>query len=220
MPGWLRKLPGAAGAIEHRCLAPKFGENYKVGYIGFLLRAESPAASGICFFPGGLEPSRLRARRVFVVTGENRGVEAGGAKGVTEASLDRHFDDPRVLVVFRKPRKLDTATGQRIAAAALAQAGLRYDHLLAAAKLLDSSFLGRWLRSAFPEPRARFPGLLEDRDDAWVSAELAAHCLAAQPQYAEAGILARRAHPIHPQELFEDAELFAAWKTEAGPPGN
>jgi len=201
-------------------LPPKFGDNYKLGYIGFLIPADGPTCSGILHFPREIPLASLRALRAFVIVGENRAMEATAARGVRETPLEKFIDDPRLSVVFRKPRKLDAAAGQRVAEAALAQSGLRYDQILTAARFLSASFLGRWLRSAFPEPAARFPGLLEDRADPWLSAEFAAHCLAAVPHYADTGILARRAHPIHPQELFEDSDLFAAWKFSDPAPAN
>ena len=211
MPPWSAHSQGSSA---RRFQAPKFGENFKCGYIGFVLAAEEPVPSGILLFSQEIALSSLRVRRVFVVVDEQSGVEATCARGVAKFPLLKYFDAPRLGVVFRKPRKLNAQTGQFIAEAAIAQVGLRYSQLLAAAKLLDASFLGRWLRSAFPDPSTRFPGLLEDRHDPWVSAELAAHSLASQPSYAGVGVLARRAHPIHPQELFEDSELFASWKFE------
>jgi len=47
---------------------------------------------------------------------------------------------------------------------------------------------------------------------------LAAYCLDCQPEYADKGVLARPHYAIDPQELFEDMEIFAAWKQDPKPP--
>jgi hypothetical protein len=80
---------------------------------------------------------------------------------------------------------------------------------------LESSFLRRWLFSAFSGSSDRFLGRLLTGENRWISSEFAAHCLDAQPEYADRGILARAQYAMSPQALFEDSEIFAAWKVEA-----
>jgi hypothetical protein len=111
--------------------------------------------------------------------------------------------------------KLGTTQASRIAETALAQDGTRYDHLLRAAQILEGSFLRRWIHSAFRESPDRLVGRLLNRDPRWICSELAAYCLDCQPEYADKGILAQPDYAIDPQELFEDGEIFAAWRNEA-----
>ena len=76
------------------------------------------------------------------------------------------------------------------------------------------SFLRRWMMSHFRESPGHFVGRLLTRDSRWLCGELAAYCLDCQPEYADRGVLEKPRHPVDPQELFEDGEIFANWSTE------
>ena len=196
------------------CVAPRFGDNYKPGYLGFTHSDKRLVSAGIAHFTRWSRMSDIHVSHVLVVTGENEAVEAVTDKGVIKIPLTKYFEDSHTQIFFRKPKKLNPDLGARIASTALAQVGARYDHLLLAAQVLEGSFLRRWIYSAFREAPDHFVGRLLNRDDRWICSELAAYCLDAQPEYADKGVLAKPHYSTDPQELFEDQELFAAWKQE------
>ncbi len=200
--------------LHVQSLPPRFGENYKPGYIGFTHAGSDLASQGVAYFTRWSRISDIHVSHVLVVTGENECVEALPDKGVVASSLEKYFDAARTQIFFRKPRKCTASLGQRIAGTALAQVGTRYDHLLLAAQLLAGSFLRRWIEAAFRESPDRFVGHLLNRDTRWICSELAAYCLDCQPEYADKGILALPNYAINPQALFEDQEIFAAWKSD------
>lgn len=204
----------AAPRLQIHSLPPRFGENYKAGYIGFTHCGSRVPSQGIAHFTRWSRISDIPVSHALVVTGENECIEALAAKGVVKTPLEKYFNDPRTLIFFRKPRKCTNALGARLAETALAQAGTKYDHLLLAAQVLEGSFLRRWIQAAFRESLGRFAGRLLHRDQRWISGELAAYCLDCQPEYADKGILGLPRHAIDPQELFEDQEIFAAWKEQ------
>jgi hypothetical protein len=193
---------------------PVYGETYRQGFIGFTHSTKDPVSRGIAYFTRWSRMSDMHVSHVLVVTGQNECVEALAGKGVVKTPLEKYFSCARTRIFFRKPRKLNAGIGRRIAEAALGQVGTRYDHLLLAAQMLEGSFLRRWILSAFKDSPDRFVGRLMNRDDRWICSELAAYCLDCQPEYADRGILAKPHYAINPQELFEDAELFAAWNNE------
>lgn len=195
-------------------LAPAFGDNYKPGYIGFTHTGSSLLSTGIAYFTRWSRLSDIRVSHVLVVTGNNECVEALGGKGVVKSPLNKYFDDPKTHVFFRRPRKCTAAVGQRIAEAALAQVGTKYDNLLIAAQMLEGSFLRRWMMSHFHDTPDHFVGRLLNRDSRWICSELAAYCLDCQLEYADKGVLAKPNYAIDPQELFEDQEIFANWHPE------
>ncbi|HRJ74220.1 MAG TPA: hypothetical protein PLS03_18485 [Terrimicrobiaceae bacterium] len=201
--------------LQVQSLAPRFGENYKTGYIGFTHSGSRAVSRGIAHLTRWSRMSDLHVSHVLVVTGENECVEALPDKGVVKSELAPYFDDAKTQVFFRKPRRCTGALGGRIAATALAQVGTKYDHLLLAAQLLEGSFLRRWIMSAFRESPDRFVGRLLNREARWICSELAAYCLDCQPEYADKGVLGQPHYAVSPQELFEDTELFASWKNEA-----
>jgi hypothetical protein len=192
----------------------RYGTHYREGYLGFTQAAPSAPPSCIAFFKGWSRLSEIHVGHVFVVAGPTECVEVLPSKGVVLTPLARHLDDPRTAVCFRKPRKLSTDTGARIAALARAQAGIRVERLLKAAGTLDESFLHRWLGTAFRREDGGFLGRLTARDPGWMAAEFAAYCLDAQPEYVNCGILGKTDVRLSPQALFEDEELFASWKHE------
>ncbi|MFA7343445.1 MAG: hypothetical protein WC003_03985 [Terrimicrobiaceae bacterium] len=195
-------------------LEPAFGENYKPGFIGFTHTGSTQLSTGVAHFTRWSRLCDIHVSHVLVVTGENECVEAPGGKGVVKSPLDRYFADPNTQIFFRKPRKCTPGLGQRIAETALSQADTKYDTLLTAARMLEGSFLRRWVMSHFREGPDHFVGHLLNRDSRWVAGELAAYCLDCQPEYADRGLLAKPRHAIDPQELFEDEEIFANWSTE------
>lgn len=200
-------------------LAPEFGENYKAGYIGFTYTGSAMLSRGIAHFTRWSRMSDIHVSHVLVVTGANECVEVLPGKGVVKSPLDRYFENPKTQIFFRKARKCSPAVGQRIAESALAQVGTKMDNLILAARVVEGSFLRRWLMSHFRGDAGHFVARLMQHDPRWAAAELAAFCLDNQPEYADRGILGRPNHGIEPQAFFEDAEIFSNWRTdpEEGP---
>lgn len=200
--------------LQVQSLPPRFGENYKSGYIGFVDTSADAASKGLAYFTRWSRLSDVHVSHAVVVSGENTCVEVLAGKGVVRTPLEKYFNDPKVRLFFRKPRKCSTSVGERIAAAAEAQVGVRSDQLILAARMLENSFLQRWIRSAFAQNSDRFLGKLLNQDTRWLGGELAAYCLDAQPEYADKGLLAGPQVSVDPQHLFEDQDLFAAWKSQ------
>lgn len=218
----MKRLDTSRLSLSRICvqsLEPRFGENYKPGFIGFTHTGSSLLSRGIAHFTRWSRLSDIHVSHVLVVTGENECVEALATRGVVKSPLDTYFNDPKTQIFFRKPRKCSAAIGQRIAESALAQAGTKYDRLLVAARMLEGSFLRRWLGSHFRGTPEHFVSRLLNRDNRWICSELAAYCLDCQPEYVDRGILAKPSCAINPQELFEDSEIFANWchNPEEGP---
>jgi len=199
--------------IKVSSLLPRYGENYKAGYIGFVHEGGSPS-QGVAHFSRWSRLSDLHVSHAVIVTGENECVEALTGKGVVCSSLDKYFKNARTQIFFRKPRKCSSSVGSRIAETALAQVGTKFENLLLAAQVLEGSFLRRWIHSAFHDSPQHFAGKLQDRDPQWLSAELAAYCLDCQPEYAGKGVLARPHYLVSLQEFFEDTEIFAGWNQD------
>lgn len=200
--------------LQVQSLPPRFGENYKAGYIGFLDTSADTASKGIAYFTRWSRLSDVHVSQPVVVTGENTCVEVLAGKGVVRTPLEKYFNDPKVRIFFRKPRKCSSSLGERIAAAADTQVGVRSEQLILAARVLENSFLQRWIRSAFAQNSDRFLSKLLNQDIRWLGGELAAYSLDAQPEYAGKGLLDRPQFSVDPQTLFEDEELFAAWKSQ------
>lgn len=190
---------------------PAFGENYKTGYVAFTYAGSSSLSRGIAHFTRWSRLSDIRATRALIVTGENEGVEISGTRGVQKTELARLFEDPKVQIFFRKPRKCAGSLGQSIGATAVAQIGTRADDLLLAARILEGSFLRRWLLNSLAGSGTRFSAHLDEANPGWLSAEFVAYCLDCQPELAGRGILSLPGGGLSVQALFEDEELFSAW---------
>jgi len=195
-----------------RSLTPRYGDNYKLGYIGFTFNAASPVSRGIAYLTAWARMSEVAVSHALVVTGERRGVEAAIGKGVVERDLADYFENPAVHIVFRKPRRYTPAVGARIAKTARGQVGAGYDHLLVAAHALHGCFLGRWTRAVFGSAPETAVSRILNAPDRWSCSELVAYALDSQPEYADRGVLRKPDFTINPQELFEDAALFCAWR--------
>lgn len=194
-----------------RSLQPRYGVNYKIGYIGFTFNAASPVSHGIAYLTQWRRMGEIAVSHALVVSGEGMCVEAKIGAGVVARPLAAYFDDPAVHIVFRKPRRYTPAIGARIARSATSQIGSGYDNLLLAAHALRGCFLGRWGRAVFGDrPEAVVSRILND-PGRWLCSELAAYALDSQPEYADTGVLKQPDFTINPQELFEDAALFCAW---------
>lgn len=196
-------------------IAPVFGENYKPGFIGFTYSGSPMQTRGIAYFTHWSRMSDIHVSGAVVVTGEKECVELVAGREVVKSSLEKYFNDPKKQIFFRKPRKCSPAVGARIAGTAIAQLGTKFDQLLLAARMVEGSFLRRWMLSHFRESPESFAAKLALQEERWLGAEFVAYCLDCQPEYADRGLLAVPNHSISPQELFEDGEIFSAWSHEA-----
>jgi hypothetical protein len=195
-------------------LTPAYGDNYKAGFIGFTYTGSTLLSNGVAYFTRWSRLSDILVSQVLIVTGENECVEMPDGKSVVKSPLDKYFNDPKTQIFFRRPRKCSQALGQRIAETALAQVGTKFETLLTAARVLEGSFLRRWVMSHFQESPDRFVGRLLHREARWFGGELAAYCLDCQPEFVDKGLLKTPCHGIDPQQLFEDEEIFANWHAE------
>ncbi len=197
--------------MKVRSLRPRYGVNYKIGYIGFVYDSTSMVSRGVAYFTRWKRMSDIKVSHVLVVTGRNECVQALMGRGVVKDPLSWYFDTPWKQIFFRKPRRYTPDVGRRIARAARSQVGAKYDKLLLAAQVIQGSFLGRWVRSVLGEKPEELIARILDSKDKWICSELAAYALDSQPEYADKGILKKPDFTIDPQELFEDDTIFCKW---------
>lgn len=193
---------------------PIFGETYKAGYVGFTFRGSPLLSEGIAHFTRWSRLSDIWVDRAFIVTGEDEAVEVAAHRTVQKTDLSGVFEDVKTQVFFRKPKKCGGSLASNIAATAIAQVGTRFDDLLLAARILEGSFLARWLRTSLDGSGTRFAGHLSGASAAWASAEFVAYCLDCQPELAGRGVLGLSGAGLSPQVLFECEEVFAGWRTD------
>lgn len=197
--------------MEIQSLEPRYGDNYKLGYIGFSFNDASIVSKGIAYLTRWTRLGDVRVSHALVVAGDGVCVEAQIERGVVERPLANYFDDPHSHLFFRKPRGYTPELGGRIAASARGQVGAGYDRWLLVAQAMQGCFLGRWVRAVLGDrPDVAVSRFLND-PNRWICSELAAFALDSQPEYRDKGILRQPDFTIDPQELFEDAELFCDW---------
>lgn len=197
--------------VEKKSVAPEFGKNYDIGYIGFTYTPGNPVSEGIAHFTRWPRMSSIIVTHALIVTGENECVEALMTRGVVRSPLSNYFGSKTTEIFLRKPLGYTKEIGARIADEAARQVGLKYDDLLIASFMLSGSMLGRLLRKTAGTRIDHMVSKLADRSNRFICSELAAHCLDAQPEYRDKGILAEPSHMIDPQELFEDQAIFTPW---------
>jgi hypothetical protein len=202
--------------MDIQIITPQFGVNYDTGYIGFTYTGGFVAA-GVAYFERWNRLSDIKVTHALIVSGENECIEAHIDEGVARVSLAKYFADPQCRIFFRKPRGWNPGLGQRIAAAAAAKVGDRYNTGLVVAEGVADTVAGRWMNKLFHEWPHRVLNRWLARPNEFICSELAAYALAQQPEFAGLGVLAKPLDTIDPQELFEDTELFEDWVNESGP---
>jgi hypothetical protein len=200
-------------------LAPSYGDNYDVGYIGFTspVTQQDVISVGIAYFENYHRLSDISVTHAFIVTGENTCIEALMGKGVVEDPLQAYFNDPKTHIFFRKPADYTRDTGHRIAESARPELGKKYDDLLIAAYALRGSFFGRFVQDIFGKAPTTDLNDFLHTNGRWICSELAAHCMDVQPEYHRKGVLADGDFTIDPQELFEDEIIFTPWHQGEAP---
>jgi hypothetical protein len=188
-------------------MAPNWGVNYNVGYIGFIspVTDSDLVSIGITYFERWDKLSDISVVHAFIVTGENQCIEAIMNRGVVIDPLESYFNDPKTHVFFRKPLDYASEIGARIAATAAPEAGKKYDDLLIAAFALRGPFSGRFINSVFGPVVTTSLNDFMHHNGLWICSELAAYCLDSQPEYQSKGVLATPDFAIDPQMLFEGA---------------
>ncbi len=202
--------------MDIQIIAPQFGVNYDTGYIGFTYTGGFVAA-GVAYFERWNRLSDIKVTHALIVSGENECIEAHIDEGVARVSLAKYFDDPQCRIFFRKPRGWNPGLGQRIAAAAGAKVGDKYNTGLVVADAAADTVAGHWMNKLFHEWPHRLFNRWLARPNEFICSELAGYVLAQQPEFAGLGVLAKPLDTIDPQELFEDSNLFEDWARESGP---
>jgi hypothetical protein len=179
--------------------------NYGPGMIGFSYRDNSVVSRGIAWFTQE-EHDRIVPSHTFIVRDKTKLVEAHFPE-VREAELSEYFDNPHIVVFFKKPKELTIKEIDVLVFNALLHLGRKYDvgsyGYYLVRKLLR--LLGRF------EPNKDKPSKFNS-PEAWVCSELVSHCLKMVPKYANLFPLSEY-HPskIDPVMLFRSEELFQPW---------
>lgn len=198
-------------ALEFTSCPPAYGVNYKPGYIGFTYDESNLISRGIAYVTRWTRMHQIKVSHALIVSGENECIEAHAQGGVRRAKLDGYFNDEHCQIFFRKPIDLNVDLAGRIISAAEAQLGCSYDIDLIAAQLLANTVQGQVMRRLMGPRFEELICRMKDHPDRWICSELVAHCLDAQSEYHDKGVLTFSDATIDPQELFEDDQIFTAW---------
>lgn len=182
--------------------------NYGPGWIGFSYRDNNIISQGIAFFTReeyeGIVPSHA-----FIVRDKDTIIEATLPE-VKTTPIKKYFDDPHVVVFFKKPVDLIPQGSSDIVFQAMLHVGREYDTSLFGYYLLRTvlRLLGKW--EPFKDKPAWF-----DSPDQWICSELVAYCLKAIEKYANLFPLSEY-HPskVDPLMLFR-SEIFKEWSFDA-----
>lgn len=196
---------------------PAFGVNYGRGYTGFTCPVRPGMLSkGIAYFTRFDKQSAITVTHALTVTGPDTCVEALADRGVVETTLSHYFDDPDVLIFFRKPRHLDRVAERIISNAVYEHVGDPYDVSLIKAHALSGSFFGRLASLLSTGKTDAFVAWMLDNPGAWICSEYAAWALNKVPKLSGHGVLRYPAATINPQELFEDNQTYMPWNQGNG----
>jgi hypothetical protein len=193
---------------------PVYGDNYAAGYTGFTARCDPGHISkGIAWFSRWDKESPITVTHALTVTGPGTCIEACMGEGIIESPLSKYFDDPDVLIFFRKPVNLDLRKAAIICEAASQHVGAGYDKALILAHAASGTFFGRLAALITRHKSDAFIAWLLDNPDKWICSEYAAWALMQVPEYKGHGVLRYPAATITPQELFECSVTYQPWKT-------
>lgn len=195
-------------------VTPKYGENYKKGYIGFCYYPTSFFSKAIATVTKYCNYSGINISHVLIVTGENKCVEADAAsRKVIESPLTKYFDNPERIISFRKPKEMTEQVGNEIAMLAESKLGCGYEYAQIAGHLGKSLPGIKQFNKLTHNFFVDIISCLIDNKDKFICSELAAYSLkhAQSWQYRNKGILSRLTTRVNPQELFEDRVIFTDW---------
>jgi hypothetical protein len=198
--------------IEYTCQDPLYGVNYDAGYTGFTCTVDRSAISkGIAWFSRWDQLGDISVTHALTVTGPNTCVEALIDQGVVVTELDRYFNDPNVLIFFRKPIQYDSYMARNIVEAVCSQVGTQYDDGLIKAHAIRNTYLGRLLALTTKQLSDGWITAMLENPAEWICSELAAYGLNGDPRLAGLGVLRYPPTMILPQTLFEDEEIYDPW---------
>lgn len=198
--------------LQSTNIRPVYGKHYAPGYVGFTYETGSLLSAGIAYFTHWDNMHEIPVSHVFTVEDCKTGIETHYSTGVRRVELEKLFDDPRLVVVFRKPTNLKPWEADEMLARLRPEIGKKYDTSLIICHMLTKLCAGRWLRAWIAPTLYRW----FDSLDEWVCSELVAFGLSAVPRFRNKGILKQPYRSITPQQLFEDDEIFEAWKHKGG----
>lgn len=198
-------------------VAPQFGENYRVGDIGFTYTDNSFISKGIAWFTKwdqGKNPDvpDIPISHVFVVSGENECIEATLPK-VKRTPLDHYFTKSSTHVFFRRPVDLTDEIAARIVVAAASKIGQRYGIVQLVGHAIAGSVPGKvigWMTGGWFTRAAKTA--FENKSQ-MICSELGAYALDEQPEYRDLGVLKEPVTTINPTRLFNDGVIFKPWTT-------
>jgi hypothetical protein len=188
-------------------MPPQFPIDYNIGHIGFTY-VRGFTSAGVAYFERWHRLGPVQVTHTLVVSGDNECIEAHLDEGVARVSLDKYFDDPGCRIFFRRPRGWTPDLGARIAAAAAAQLGSRYNTSLILAEAAGDTWLGHWCNRLLRAWPNRLLSRVLDRPGRWICSQLVAHALRQQPELQNLGVLRLPPDTIDPQQLFDDPQIF------------
>lgn len=179
--------------------------NYGSGYVGFSFRDNNIVSKGIAFFTRG-EYEGIVPSHAFVVESEKTVIEAH-LPYVRRWSIDEYFDNPHIVVFFKKPKDLDPVDAHTIVDRAGKHIGANYD------ASIFFYFLFRFFREKLnlgKTPPKLSPSVFDS--EGYMCSELVSDSLNQIPKYSNLLPLSEF-HPsrIDPFMLFR-SEIFEEWK--------
>jgi hypothetical protein len=180
--------------------------NYGAGMIGFSYRTNNAVSAGIAFFTEE-EAKEIKVSHTFYVVDANTIIEAE-AEGVILSDPHKYFNDPYIVVFFKKPRNLTPDHIQKMTEYAFTLVGKKYDYGL------FFTFVYQWFTKKILRmdlPFKKQPPLL-DNPNAFVCSEVSTNTLNQITEYSNLHPLSEW-HParISPLLLF-NSEIFDKWK--------
>lgn len=183
--------------------------NYGPGWVGFSYRDNDVFSKGIAWFTReeyeGIVPSHT-----FIVQDEKTIIEAAGGK-VRVYPIQNYFNDPHIIVFFKKPRNYDKNRAYTIIRRAAAKVDKTYDYSLFFYFISHFLFLD-YIEKKFPCLRKR-PSFF-DSANKFICSEVVADSLNQIPEYSNLFPLSEyHISKIDPFKLFR-SEIFNTWRFE------
>jgi len=174
--------------------------NYAPAYVGFSLRDNNIFSKGVCLLTAD-EADVIKVSHTFIVVDKNRIIEAS-THGVVYTDINRYFDDPHVLVFFKKPKNLNVYMVSRIISRAESHLGKQYDYSLILFYLTYFERLG-FLR--------KYPSIFNN-PSSFLCSELVADALSQVKEFSNLFPLSDyHVSKISPMDLFK-SPIFKEWK--------
>lgn len=194
-------------------IKPEYGKNYRKGDIGFTYNSGSLVSEGIAYFTRWERMSDIRVSHCFVVAAQFDVIEAL-PDGISRTDITRYFNNPKINVFFRKPNEWTPQMGEKIVTHAATHIGTEYDWRLDLAHGISGSMMGHLATKITGDAWHRRVCEWMNDPKKWMCSEMGSDCLQAIPILRPKGCLQYPACTISPQELFEDNDVFEAWKKE------